>query len=61
MKQGRLLPGKRIVPERIRENREPYYEALIEADRHWNDGDFNVSQMADYLAKHLTGQLTEID
>ncbi len=28
MKQGRLLPGNKIVPERIRENREPYYAAL---------------------------------
>jgi Fic family protein len=61
MRQGRLLPGKKIVPERIRENREPYYEALREADRHWHEGHFNVSQMADYLAEHLTGQLTEID
>ncbi|MGA9070297.1 MAG: Fic family protein [Terracidiphilus sp.] len=61
MRQGRLLPGKKIVPERIRENREPYYEALREADRHWNNGHFNVSQLADYLAELLTGQLTEID
>jgi Fic family protein len=61
MRQGRLLPGKKIVPERIRENREPYYEALREADRYWNNGHFNVSQLADYLAELLTGQLTEID
>lgn len=61
MRQGRLLPGKKIVPERIRENREPYYDALIEADRHWNDGDFDVSQMADYLAELLRGQLNEAD
>ena len=61
MRQGRLLPGKKIVPERIRENREPYYAALREADRNWNEGHFDVSQMADYLANLLTGQLTEID
>jgi Fic family protein len=61
MRQGRLLPGKKIVPERIRENREPYYEALMEADRHWNEGHFNVSQLADYLAELLAGQLAEID
>jgi Fic family protein len=61
MRQGRLLPGKKIVPERIRENREPYYAALREADRNWNEGHFDVSQMADYLADLLTGQLTEID
>jgi len=29
---GVLLPGKRIVPERIRDNREPYYAALRAAD-----------------------------
>lgn len=61
MRQGRLLPGKKIVPERIRENREPYYAALQEADRHWNEGNFNVSQLADYLAELLTGQLSEPD
>ena len=33
MRQGRLLPGHKIVPERIRDNRQPYYEALRAADR----------------------------
>jgi hypothetical protein len=61
MRQGRLLPGKKIVPERIRENREPYYLALQDADRHWNEGNFNVSMLADYLAELLKGQLTETD
>jgi Fic family protein len=61
MRQERLLPGKKIVPERIRENREPYYAALKDADRHWNEGHFNVSMLADYLAELLTGQLTEFD
>ena len=46
LRQGSLLPGKRIVPERIRENREPYYEALRVADRHWANGDFNVDDLA---------------
>lgn len=59
MRQGRLLPGKKIVPERIRENREPYYAALQEADRHWNEGNFNVARLADYLAELLAGQLSE--
>ena len=61
MRQGRLLPGKKIVPERIRENREPYYAALQDADRHWNEGHFNVSQLAEYLAGHLMGQLSDSD
>jgi Fic family protein len=59
MRQGRLLPGKKIVPERIRENRGPYYAALQDADRHWNDGHFNVSALATYLAALLTSQLSD--
>jgi Fic family protein len=61
MRQGRLLPGRKIVPERIRENREPYYAALREADRHWNEGHFNVSDLASYLEGLLAGQLAETD
>ncbi|HWE87158.1 MAG TPA: Fic family protein [Terracidiphilus sp.] len=61
IRQGGLLPGRKIVPERIRENREPYYAALREADRHWNEGQFNVSALADYLLGLLTAQLTEAD
>jgi Fic family protein len=59
MRQGRLLPGKKIVPERIRENRGRYYAALAEADRHWNEGNFNVNALAEYLSDLLKGQLTE--
>src|ERR1017187_2265492 len=61
MTQGKLLPGKKIVPERIRENRQPYYAGLQEADRNWNEGHFDVSQLAAYLLDLLTGQLTERD
>jgi len=61
VRQGRLLPGSKIVPERIRENRAPYYAALKDADRHWNDGHFNVSNLAEYLEGLLAGQLTESD
>jgi Fic family protein len=59
MKQGRLLGGRKIVPERIRETREPYYAALRAADKHWDAGDFNVTQLANYLGELLKGQLTE--
>ncbi|HHH12092.1 MAG TPA: cell filamentation protein Fic [Sorangium sp.] len=57
LRQGMLLPGKKIVPERIRENREPYYAALKTADRHWEKGHFNVDELAGYLAKLLVLQL----
>ncbi len=59
MRVGRLLPGKKIVPERIREDREPYYEALKEADHHWSDGHFNVDRLASYLQELLTEQLRD--
>lgn len=59
LRQGRLLPGKKTVPERVRENRQPYYAALREADRHWANGDFNVDDLAIYLEGLLVAQLTE--
>ncbi|MGH9402557.1 MAG: Fic family protein [Terriglobia bacterium] len=61
IKQGQLLPGKKIVPERIRENRQPYYEALQAADQSWDQGQFNVTELADYLAGLLKSQLTDHD
>lgn len=59
MKQGKLLPGRRIVPERIRDNRTPYYAALQSADRAWDEGKLDVSELARYLEELLKGQLTE--
>lgn len=59
MRYGALLPGTKIVPERIRENRAPYYAALKEADRHWANGHFDVSALADYLQQLLKAQLSE--
>lgn len=61
MRQGRLLGGTKIVPERIRENRRPYYDALKAADLAWEQGGFNVSQLADYLSGLLKAQLTGND
>jgi Fic family protein len=59
LRAGQLLPGKKIVPERIRENRQPYYDALRAADQHWENGDFDVSQLAGYLEGLLAAQLAE--
>ena len=56
---GLVLPGKKIVPERIRENREPYYKALQAADRAWASGHLDVSELEAYLASLLHDQLTE--
>src|SRR5271163_3389572 len=59
MRYGQLLPGKKIVPERIRENRAPYYAAPKAADERWEMGDFDVNQLADYLGSLLIGQLAD--
>lgn len=58
VKYGGLLPGDKIVPERIRENRAPYYEALKAADRAWADGNLDLSVLEAYLANLLDQQLT---
>ena len=59
LRNGGLLPGSKIVPERIRDDRTPYYEALAAADRHWDAGHFNVDALAAYLAQLLEDQLRE--
>jgi len=59
IKHGSLLPGKKTVPERIRESRPEYYAALSAADRAWDQGQLNVSQLAEYLATLLKAQLLD--
>ena len=49
------------MPERIRENRPPYYAALKAADRAWDQGHFDVSVLANYLSDLLKAQLTEAE
>ena len=58
-RSGALLPGQRIVPERIRDNREGYEAALIAADRAWDDGHLDFTEMEDYLATLLGAQLDD--
>jgi hypothetical protein len=59
MRFGQLLPGRKTVPERIQENREPYYAALRAADHAWADGHFDVSELDAYLSGLLKDQLEE--
>jgi Fic family protein len=59
VKYGGLLRGSKIVPERIRENRKPYYEALKAADRAWADGNLNLSVLEAYLAELVNDQLSD--
>jgi Fic family protein len=59
LKQNRLLGGRKTVPERIRENRQPYYDGLKAADIAWENGQYDVNELAEYLAGLLKGQLSE--
>jgi Fic family protein len=61
LRYGELLPGRKIVPERIRENRQPYYAALKAADVAWEEGHFDVSELDGYLQGLLRAQLEEND
>jgi Fic family protein len=56
---GRLLPGKTIAPERIRDNRAPYYAALRKADEAWEGGNYDINDLAIYLAGLLQDQLRD--
>lgn len=57
---GGLLPGRKIVPERIRENREPYYAALQEADRAWAQGHLDCSVLENYLIGLVRDQIQDV-
>ncbi|MBK7927226.1 MAG: Fic family protein [Bryobacterales bacterium] len=59
LRHGQLLPGSKIVPERIRENRKPYYAALQAADVATEQGHFDVSVLANYLGDLLKQQLAD--
>ena len=58
---GGLLPGDKIVPERIRENRDSYIAALQAADRAWNEGRLDLTDMENYLAGLVEAQLRDED
>ena len=58
---GGLLPGDKIVPERIRENRDSYIAALQAADRAWNEGKLDLTVMENYLAGLVEAQLKDED
>lgn len=59
VRTGNFLSGNKIVPERIREDRGPYIEALRGADRAWAQGNLDLSLMVTYLARLLEAQLNE--
>ena len=59
VRAGFLLPGTKIVPERIKESRGSYEAALTAADRAWDAGHLDFTEMEKYLARLLQEQLEE--
>jgi hypothetical protein len=61
VKLGFALPGQKTIPELIMDEREPYYGALREADRHFEQsGVIEVSRMEVLLDSLLAKQLVAI-
>ncbi len=59
MKQGKILGGKKTVPELIRENRGPYIAGLRAADEAYEKGQYDVTDLAKYLEDLLKKQVGE--
>ena len=59
VRAGHLLPGRRIVPDRIRDSRGEYEAALTAADRAWDAGHLDFTEMEAYLGRLLREQLED--
>jgi hypothetical protein len=59
MKQGKILGGKKTIPERISENRDPYIAGLRAADLAYDKGQYDITELAKYLGELLRGQLSD--
>ncbi|MBB5051316.1 fido (protein-threonine AMPylation protein) [Afipia massiliensis] len=57
---GYRVPGTTTIPEQIAANKQPYYAALEAADRAFEKGEINVSEMESLLKEKLATQLLEV-
>jgi Fic family protein len=55
-----LLPGEKTIPHRIAEDRQPYYEALDDADAAWKSGELDLGTMEALLEAYLAAQLSDV-
>jgi len=54
------LPGQNTIPEQISQNKNPYYEALEMADKHYKQGAVNLSELEKLLEGYLANQLVTV-
>lgn len=59
LKSGGWLPGAKLLPERIVENRPEYVDALRAADASYNAGATDLSQLHGMVTRLLNEQLEE--
>ena len=61
VRTGYRLPGSVTIPDRISDNKIPYYGALDTADAAWKAGEtVDVSAMESLLGDHLAAQLVDV-
>ncbi len=59
VREGRILGGSTIVPERIKVNRPQYINALRAADRAWDSGKLDLTELEAFLAHLLPEQYAQ--
>lgn len=52
-----VLRGKNTIPDQIVDNRQPYFDALEQADEAWRNGDIDLARMEELLENMLAVQL----
>ena len=57
---GFTLPGTKTIPDLIVADREPYYQALRQADEAWAKGSLDVSMMESLMSALLAQQLADV-
>jgi Fic family protein len=57
VREGRIFPGQKTIPEQIALDRTEYYEALAASDAAWAIGKLDVSTLETLIAKMLDVQL----
>jgi Fic family protein len=60
VKTGALLPGEKILPELIRENRDEYVECIQKMDQSFADGELKIEPLHALLSRLLEEQFASI-